>query len=472
MVYNDATQKWQHPTGSDGSPSNVQIFQDIRRHAFRIVSNNNSDGHNLLNCNIHQRLKYHKATPKFHQWRDERRRVYGLNFDHEAESHNFAHIIAQAIEQLTINMVNNEYQQPHPADNVYQDPHQHLMHIHSAPNFHDENQNSANFRKTSQHTTTLSSTAAMSVQQRRASQSSSTSGNGSSMFHQQQQQQQDFGNTSWQSNGSTAPPAPPPISAIPQAPPAPHAGIAPVNTSGAPPPPPLPPVNSAAPPPPPPPPPPPMMSNGAPSLAEQLKMRSQQGLKQTSNGVGKPAAAAAAAEQEKPAVPKAAGNLMSELEAQLNKRKMTQAKSDAVDSKSNTSNGSSDSGCGTAMSTNGLSSNGGSVGSAAAKKWSVSDASKPTDSPKSHRKLPSASSLFSQEDTSLTPKAASINGTAASSSSAIPNEILDRLRADLMVEVRLEINKAKQEIIEANERCAQKSKQEIVAAILRELGRR
>ncbi|CTQ86976.1 VASP_tetra domain-containing protein [Caenorhabditis elegans] len=159
---------------------------------------------------------------------------------------------------------------------------------------------------------------------------------------------------------------------------------------------------------------------------------------------------------------------MSELEAQLNKRKMTQAKSDAVDSKSNTSNGSSDSGCGTATSTNGCgSSNGGSVGSAAAKKWSVSDATKPMDSPKTHRKLPSASSLFSQEDSSssssstLTPSKPTTNGT----SSAIPNDLLERLRADIMVEMRLEMNKLEQRIVEANDRAVDRAVETILNAI-------
>lgn len=41
-----------------------------------------------------------------------------------------------------------------------------------------------------------------------------------------------------------------------------------------------------------------------------------------------------------------------------------------------------------------------------------------------------------------------------------------------MVEVRLEINKAKQEVIEANERLTNKAKQEIIDTILRELGSR
>ncbi|CAI2354276.1 unnamed protein product [Caenorhabditis sp. 36 PRJEB53466] len=464
MVYNDSTKQWQPPTGSDGLPTNVQIVHDARRPSFRIVSRR-SDGLFLINCNIVQRLRYVKATPKFHQWRDEQRRVYGLNFAEEEEAENFNYLVAQAIERLTAILNNHvsDYQQPHPADNVYQDPHQHLMHIHSAPNFHDENQN-ANFRKTSQHASTLNSASALSQQQRRASQSSNTSGGGN-MF----QQHQDFGNTSWNTNGSTVKPAPISNSAPPPPPPP----LPPVN-SGAPPPPPIAPVSGNAPPPPPPPPPQgALMSNGGGSLADQIKLRTQQGLKPTINGV-KTAPSAAGSESERPAVAKGGNDMMSELQAQLQKRAMTKAKSDAVDSKSNTSNASTDSGTSTSKE---IYSNGGSIGSAAARK--LTDAStKPTDSPKAHRKLPSASSLFPQEDSGSvlsngsTSSTGTVKAMANGSTTAIPNELLERLRADLMVEVRLEINKAKQEVIEANERATNTAKKEIIETILRELGRR
>ncbi|KAF1752560.1 hypothetical protein GCK72_019115 [Caenorhabditis remanei] len=445
MIFNDPKQQWQHVAGSDGSWTTVQVIQDCRRgDSFRIVSFRAQDRTILLNFKIYRKLRYVAAKEIFHQWRDENKIVYGLNFQHEEEANEFLHFVTLAIEQVANHALNghNEYQQMHPTDNVYQDPHQHLMHIHSAPTFHDENQNAANFRKTSQHASTLSSASALTQQQRRASQSSSTS-----------------------AGSATAAPPAPPISNIPQAPPPPP-GIAKVS-SGAPPPPPPPPLPQLSTGAPPPPPPPPsastlMASNGTPTLMDQIKMRGN--LKSTgikTNGV---------AEVEKPPPPKGGVDLMSELNAQLNKRKMTQAKSDAVDSKSNTSNGSSDSGCG--IGTNG--SNGGSVGSATAKKWSVPDASKPLDSPKTHRKLPSASSLFSQEDTSK-PSTSLANGAISSvtpttlngnSSSVIPNEQLERLRADMMVEVRLEINKLRQDLMEAQER----SKQEIIDTVLNAIG--
>lgn len=112
------------------------------------------------------------------------------------------------------------------------------------------------------------------------------------------------------------------------------------------------------------------------------------------------------------------------------------------------------------------------MGSAAAKKWSVPDGPKPTDSPKTHRKLPSASSLFSQEDSSTKPGPSTTNGTPSvpsnGTATGVSNEQLERLRADLMVEVRLEMNKLRQDLMEAQER----SKQEILEAIVNAIGRR
>ncbi|CAO4378163.1 unnamed protein product [Caenorhabditis nigoni] len=451
MVYSNAKSSWEPPIGGDDSLTTVQLLQNRTRLAFRIISLRSTDNALLINSNLFQRLKYHPATSNFHQWRDEEKRVFGLSFECEQEAQVFLEYVRQALTQLERHGGGggaNGFQQ-HPADNVYQDPHQHLMHIHSAPSFHhDENQN-AQFRKTSQHASTLYSNPPMTQQQRRASQ---TSSNGS----------------------SAAPPVAPPINNIPQAPPMPpSSGIAQINTSGAPPPPPLPPVGVGAPPPPPPPPPPAtlMAGSGGMSLADQLKQRSK------SLTTGKLNGGAPAAVEEKPKPIAAAPNMMSELTAHLNKRKQTQAKSDAVDSKSNTSNGSSDSGCG--IGPNG-SSNGGSIGSAGAKKWSLSEAaSKPLDSPKTHRKLPSASSLFSQEDQTTPSKPSTSNGTtsgvmsngtssATTTSSGVPNEQLERLRADMMVEVRLEINKLRQDLMDAQER----SKQEILETILNAIGAR
>lgn len=157
------------------------------------------------------------------------------------------------------------------------------------------------------------------------------------------------------------------------------------------------------------------------SLEEQLK-----------NRIGKMNVAAASEEKSNgaPAPAPLSSNgsqsgLMQELMANFNKRKMTQAKADAVDNKSNTSNGSSDSGCGIILPS---STKGKTNGN--------------TESPKTHRKAPSASSISSQEEVA----SKAINGL---SHGPVTAETLERFRADLMAEVRTEINRAKQEIIEA-----------------------
>uniref|UniRef100_A0A0K0CZK1 Uncharacterized protein n=1 Tax=Angiostrongylus cantonensis TaxID=6313 RepID=A0A0K0CZK1_ANGCA len=89
------------------------------------------------------------------------------------------------------------------------------------------------------------------------------------------------------------------------------------------------------------------------------------------------------------------GDLLSELAATFNRKKITQAKADAADSKSNASNGSSDSGCGTIPPVNGFAApNGGN----APRKWEPVKTNGSTESPKTHKKVPSGSSISSQED--------------------------------------------------------------------------
>ncbi|CAD6186769.1 unnamed protein product [Caenorhabditis auriculariae] len=420
MIYNEAAKKWQPPGGSDGQVNKVEIMSSLHKTAFRIVSLRERDGACILNCNIYNRLKYHPATSTFHQWRDEHRQVYGLNFSSEVDARNFLSAMGQAVDQLN-HQPPTEYHSIN-SDNVYQDPHQHLSHIHSAPAFgeHHENENhvanvNASFRKSSQPVTSMNSVLGMSQQQRRASQASNSSGSAIASNSHAYSQEQSDSRGYWQSSAAPAapvaaqnapPPAPvPPSSAVPPAPP-------------------LPPLNSGAPPPPPPPPPNFAAASTAKgtSLADQLKMKSA-ALNKT---VG-PKETRSPAEQSTAAPPPApaSGNLMSELAATINKRKMTQAKADAVDSKSNTSNASTDSGCGIPPVNGGLTN--GNVKKVADVKLNGSD------SPKTHRKAPSGSSIFSQDEA----KAANVA------------ELLERFKADLMVEVRLEINKAKHDIIEA-----------------------
>ena len=44
-------------------------------------------------------LKYNKATPTFHQWRDQKQ-VYGLNFTTKEDADNFAQAMMTSLETL------------------------------------------------------------------------------------------------------------------------------------------------------------------------------------------------------------------------------------------------------------------------------------------------------------------------------------------------------------------------------------
>ncbi|VDM57485.1 unnamed protein product [Angiostrongylus costaricensis] len=272
-----------------------------------------------------------------------------------------------------------------------------MSHIKSAPTFREEedgsqhhhvNSMNPSFRKSSH---CVPGNPTLGHQQRRSSQSSTSSSNGPCTIYGQQQS----------ASPSRIAPVPPTAAVPPAA----------ISTPSHPPPAPLLPPTAGAPPPPPPPP---------PNLLKSDRSKGIRHLKCT-------------------LVPGSShGDLLSELAATFNKKKITQAKADAVDSKSNASNGSSDSGCGTIPPVNGFAApNGGN----APRKWEPVKTNGNSESPKTHKKVPSGSSISSQEDVKS-------NGVSVVGNT-VTAEFLERFKADLMVEVRLEINKAKQDIIEA-----------------------
>lgn len=55
----------------------------------------------MLNCSIAKNLKYNKATPTFHQWRDQRQ-VFGLNFKSAQDANIFSHAVEKAIEFMNL----------------------------------------------------------------------------------------------------------------------------------------------------------------------------------------------------------------------------------------------------------------------------------------------------------------------------------------------------------------------------------
>ena len=54
----------------------------------------------VINCSIIPQMKYNKATPTFHQWRDGVRTVYGLNFSTPDEANHFAEAMENALQML------------------------------------------------------------------------------------------------------------------------------------------------------------------------------------------------------------------------------------------------------------------------------------------------------------------------------------------------------------------------------------
>ena len=55
----------------------------------------------MLNCAIVKNLKYNKATPTFHQWRDQRQ-VFGLNFKSPQDASNFSDTVESAIKFMNL----------------------------------------------------------------------------------------------------------------------------------------------------------------------------------------------------------------------------------------------------------------------------------------------------------------------------------------------------------------------------------
>ncbi|CAD5122036.1 DgyrCDS10489 [Dimorphilus gyrociliatus] len=99
MIYDDATKKWMPAGGGANQISKVQIFQHATYGSFRVVGRK-CQGHDVvINCNILRGLKYNQATPTFHQWRDTRQ-VYGLNFASKEDAEAFAHAMLAALDQL------------------------------------------------------------------------------------------------------------------------------------------------------------------------------------------------------------------------------------------------------------------------------------------------------------------------------------------------------------------------------------
>uniref|UniRef100_A0A915APZ7 Ribonuclease Oy n=1 Tax=Parascaris univalens TaxID=6257 RepID=A0A915APZ7_PARUN len=452
MVYDDGSKRWLSPDGCvEPARSQVRILRNTRTNAFRIVGTRLQDREWILNCNVYERLKYNPATPTFHQWRDEKRKVYGLSFVTEEEAQLFVNVMTQAIAIISSN---SEYQNGAEfglSNGVYHEPQQLHHNAHSAPSFRDNDQDSicssgvtsvnANTYRKSSHSVQSSSSGAclmLSSAQRRSSQGSSSSSNGSAAattIYAASSTSTCTTNSPSRvapppASGASSAPLPPPTAASsgpPPAPPLPSGGIAAVSTNA---------------PPAPPPPPPSSLTSAKPncnSIAEQIK-RIQ--LRKTNTALINNANTSQS-RSENVAGARGRGDLFSELEATLNKRKNN---AENIDSRP--------SGDSIVATTNGTIRRAWEKPSGGALNGSNSI----TDSPKTHRNIgraPSGSSISSQEEPRTINGpivSTSVTSNVSTASNVLTVEMLEQWKRDILNEVRAEINKAKNEIIDALQR--------------------
>ncbi|KAM6933066.1 vasodilator-stimulated phosphoprotein [Xenentodon cancila] len=100
MIYDDGNKKWLPAGAGPQTFSRVQIYHNPTNNAFRIVGRKMvTDQQVVINCPIVRGLKYNQATPNFHQWRDARQ-VWGLNFGSKEDATLFANGMTHALEVL------------------------------------------------------------------------------------------------------------------------------------------------------------------------------------------------------------------------------------------------------------------------------------------------------------------------------------------------------------------------------------
>jgi len=89
MYFDEADRKWK-PAGVTQGLSAVCIYGNRAANQYRVVGRKETGGEVVINCAILANLKYNRATPTFHQWRDGNMKVYGINFSSSDEANKFA----------------------------------------------------------------------------------------------------------------------------------------------------------------------------------------------------------------------------------------------------------------------------------------------------------------------------------------------------------------------------------------------
>ncbi|MCI4379343.1 hypothetical protein PGIGA_G00226930 [Pangasianodon gigas] len=100
MVYDEAGKRWVAAGTGPQAFSRVQIYHNPTTNSFRVVGRKmQPDQQVVMNCPIVKGLKYNQATANFHQWRDARQ-VWGLNFGSKEDAALFANGMMHALEVL------------------------------------------------------------------------------------------------------------------------------------------------------------------------------------------------------------------------------------------------------------------------------------------------------------------------------------------------------------------------------------
>jgi hypothetical protein len=97
MIYNDGQKKWLH-CASNG-PAKIQLLLSPDTQVYRIVGRQIQDHEVVLNHSISKGIKYNQATPTFHQWRDQSC-VYGLNFSSKLDAQEFGTTMMKILENV------------------------------------------------------------------------------------------------------------------------------------------------------------------------------------------------------------------------------------------------------------------------------------------------------------------------------------------------------------------------------------
>ncbi|CEF69019.1 WH1/EVH1 domain and Pleckstrin homology-like domain and VASP tetramerisation domain-containing protein [Strongyloides ratti] len=123
-LFDRSTKRWITPDGLDTSNdpqstnqlAQILLLHHVGRGTFRIVGMQKDGRGIIIETKLFARIKYQKANDMFHQWRDEQKQVFGVNFADHYE--------ASIFYQNVIKVLNSMEDNPNidPGGDLYQDP--------------------------------------------------------------------------------------------------------------------------------------------------------------------------------------------------------------------------------------------------------------------------------------------------------------------------------------------------------------